>query len=257
MTSLILDNLANLEAQHDIQVLYAVESGSRAWGFASPDSDYDIRFIYRHPIDWYLSVQKRRDVVEAMVDPELDFAGWDLPKALMLLRKSNPSLIEWLGSPIVYAEDSAFMDEFRELAGRCLSLNACLYHYLHTAEANWKSYFSSDSESVKLKKYFYILRPLYACRWIERHHSVPPVAFARLLEGASEPGPVADELFKLLEAKAITSEIGLGTRNSVLDAFITVELQRINDITLTTAEPVGVEELDAFFRKHIGFQANG
>lgn len=165
-----------------MQILYAVESGSRAWGFASPDSDFDIRFIYVRRRDWYLSVQKRRDVLEAMVPPDLDFAGWDLPKALLLLRKSNPSIFEWLASPFVYREKRKFMTEFRELAAQCLSLHACFKHYLSMSSGNWQSTFVSDS--APLKKYLYVLRPIFACRWIDRYRSVPPVEFSRLLKGA-------------------------------------------------------------------------
>ena len=242
--------LKHLEGDQQIKVLYAVESGSRAWGFASLDSDFDIRFLYSHRRDWYLTVQKRRDVIEAMVDPELDFAGWDLPKALGLLRKSNPSLIEWLASPIVYAEDSAFMVDFRELASRCLSLNACLQHYLNMANSNYLSYFGTDQ--VLLKKYLYVLRPIFACRWIERYRSAPPIVFQELLAGAGESGDVAHELKELLIAKAAVSELGAGAHRLVLDRFIESELERLKKLKLPSQTPVEFEDLDEFFQKWIG-----
>jgi len=248
----ICNYLSKLQIDEQVEVLYAVESGSRAWGFASPDSDFDIRFIYLRPQDWYLSVQHRRDVLEAMVDPELDFAGWDLPKALVLLRKSNPSLVEWLYSPIVYTENSEFMVEFRELAGRCLSLNACLKHYLNMAHSNWQTYF--DSDTVSLKKYLYVLRPVFACRWIERYSTVPPVEFDHLLAGAGQDGAVAREIFELLRAKSESSEVGKAPHLPVLDAFIESELKRIRELKHPTTPPVDYQDLDVFFRKWVSWR---
>src|SRR5436190_9326529 len=108
--------LARLEAERNVRVLFACESGSRAWGFASCDSDYDVRFLYVHARDWYLSVEDRRDVIEQPIVDDLDVSGWELRKALRLLRKSNPPLLEWLQSPMVYRQDAAFVAEFRALA---------------------------------------------------------------------------------------------------------------------------------------------
>ena len=245
----ISDYLQNLESQENVRVVYAVESGSRAWGFASPDSDFDIRYIYIRPAEWYLSVQKRRDVLEAMVDPELDFAGWDLQKTLVLLRKSNPSLIEWLASPIVYIEDTDFMADFRSLASQCVSLQACMKHYLSMASANWQSYFGA--ENVLLKKYLYVLRPIYACRWIERYQTTPPVAFDDLLVGAGEPGEVAVALAELLQLKLVTSELGARPHMVPLDKFIVSELARIRELKVESPRPIDYEVLDDFFRKWI------
>ena len=103
----VLRRLDAVEREEDVRVLYACESGSRAWGFASPDSDYDVRFIYVHRPDWYLSIVDRRDVIERPIVDEYDLSGWELRKTLRLFRKSNPPLIEWLGSPIVYRERTA------------------------------------------------------------------------------------------------------------------------------------------------------
>ena len=249
MRKAINDYLNHLEKLENVHVVYAVESGSRAWGFASPDSDFDIRFIYIRPAEWYLSVQNRRDVLEAMVDPELDFVGWDLQKALVLLRKSNPSMIEWLGSPIVYAEEAGFMAEFRELASQCVSLQACMKHYLNMASSNWHSYFGSDQ--VLLKKYLYVLRPIYACRWIERFHTTPPVEFDELLKGAGESGEVADALEELLRQKAKTSELGAQPHIPTIDTFIQSELGRIRELKVESPRPIDHEVLDVFFRKRI------
>jgi len=245
----ILRQLQTLEQAHSMRVLYAVESGSRAWGFASPDSDYDVRFIYIRPLDWYLSVQNRRDVIEQMGPADLDFAGWDLQKTLPLLAKSNPSLLEWLGSPIVYSQDEGFMSQLREVAAQCLSLDACTKHYTNMANNNWLSYFAEGE--VRLKKYLYVLRPIFACRWIERYASLPPVLFNELLAGANESGAVQEALDALLEEKSRTSELGSGRRIPTLDAFIEGELARFRAFKAGTPKRIDYEELDRFFRSSV------
>ena len=132
----VRDALADLEATRDVRVLYACESGSRAWGFASRDSDYDVRFLYVHRRDWYLSVDDRRDVIEQSIANDLDVSGWELRKALRLLRKSNPPLLEWLRSPVVYRHDPLFAAEFGALASEFYSPRRCFAHYLHMARGN-------------------------------------------------------------------------------------------------------------------------
>jgi len=250
MLETIREELKKIADAESVRILYAIESGSRAWGFESPDSDYDIRFIYVRPRDAYLTIHKRRDVIEAMLEPDLDFSGWDLPKTLQLLQKSNPSLLEWLGSTIVYGQDEAFMREFRELADRCVSIASCLRHYLHMAEGNWQAYLS-DGEEVLLKKYLYVLRPVMACRWIERYNTVPPVPFQDLLAGVSRPGALEEELEDLLKAKAVTSEIGKGPRRPAIDQFLKDEMQRFSAMRLEPRDPAESALLDDFFRKWI------
>src|SRR5436190_18752929 len=121
--------LAQLEAERNVRVLFACESGSRAWGFASRDSDYDVRFLYVHVRDWYLSVEARRDVIEQPIADDLDLSGWELRKALQLLRKSNPPLLEWLKSPVVYKRDPVFVAECEALAAKYYSPRKCFAHY--------------------------------------------------------------------------------------------------------------------------------
>ncbi len=168
----VQDALTQVEAERDVRVLFACESGSRAWGFASRDSDYDVRFLYVHRRDWYLSVEDRRDVIERPIADDLDVSGWELRKALRLLRKSNPPLLEWLQSPVVYRRNPVFATEFGALASEFYSPRRCFAHYLHMAFGNWSRYLR-DREQVSLKKYLYTFRPLLACRWIERGQGQP------------------------------------------------------------------------------------
>ncbi|RYD77115.1 MAG: nucleotidyltransferase, partial [Verrucomicrobiaceae bacterium] len=130
MVSRVREELKRVESERKLRVLYACESGSRAWGFASQNSDYDVRFLYVHERDWYLSVEDRRDVIEEALPGDLDVSGWELRKALRLLQKSNPPLLEWLKSPIVYAHDPQFVSEFNALADEFYSPKRCFAHYL-------------------------------------------------------------------------------------------------------------------------------
>src|SRR5512138_690870 len=133
METLITSRLAEIESDNNIKIVYACESGSRAWGFPSANSDYDVRFIYIRPVDWYLSIDEKRDVIEYPINEQLDINGWDLKKALQLLRKTNPPLLEWLGSPIIYLEKYSIAEGMRQLARDYYSASNCLYHYLHMA----------------------------------------------------------------------------------------------------------------------------
>ena len=161
MKEKIQEQLRRIEEAENIKILLAVESGSRAWGFASPDSDYDVRFIYIRRLEDYLRLDAIRDVIELPIDDVLDINGWDLQKTLRLLYKSNPTLFEWFSSPIVY-QKTEFADEFRDLMMHYFSSKKTLYHYISMAEGNYREYLKG--EIVRAKKYFYVLRPVLACQ---------------------------------------------------------------------------------------------
>jgi predicted nucleotidyltransferase len=169
MKETILQNLAELERSENIKILYACESGSRAWGFASPDSDFDVRFIYTRDVDHYLSIGEMPDVIGLPVNEVLDIGGWDIKKALKLFLKSNSPLYEWLQSPVVYRQDSAFADEMRNLMPAYFSLRSGGNHYLSMANNTLRD--DLKGEQVKLKRYFYALRPALACLWIVEKQS--------------------------------------------------------------------------------------
>ncbi len=154
MHEIIINNLKAIESKENIKILYACESGSRAWGFPSKDSDYDVRFIYLKDTNWYLKVNYKyqRDVIELPIHDLLDINGWDLRKALGLLRKSNPALLEWFNSPIVYYKEKDFTQMFQSLIQEYYSPKACFYHYSHMAKGNNREYLQGDE--VKIKKYF-------------------------------------------------------------------------------------------------------
>ncbi|AJW63202.1 putative nucleotidyltransferase [Elizabethkingia miricola] len=178
MKTKIIEKLRETEAKYNIEILLAVESGSRAWGFASPDSDYDIRFIYRHSKDWYLTPWDKDETIEFMTDDNLDGSGWDLRKTFHLLLKSNAALLSWFYSPIVYIENKSFTRLFKPLADQCFSPIAVSFHYLSMS----KKYLEAcRNEKVKLKSYFYCLRTALSGKWITEKKTVPPVLFSDLL----------------------------------------------------------------------------
>ena len=204
MKAQVLEALANIEAGEGVRVLLAVESGSRAWGFASPDSDYDVRFIYVHPRDWYLSVLEPRDVIERMLPGDLDVSGWELRKSLRLFAKCNLALNEWLGSPVTYLEVPGFRRQLASLVPNYFNQVAATYHYLRMARTAFETHYR-DGE-IGIKKIFYVLRPLFACRWIARHGTQPPTEFGRLVAADGVTGEERQWVGWLLERKANARE---------------------------------------------------
>lgn len=240
--------LTRLETERNVRVLYACESGSRAWGFASRDSDYDVRFLYVHRRDWYLSVEDRRDVIEEPLSDELDVSGWELRKALRLLRKSNPPLLEWLKSPVVYQHDPVFTSEFNELSAQFYSPQRCFSHYLHMASGNWRHYLQGR-EQVSLKKYLYVFRPVLACRWIERGLGQVPMLFSQLVETVLEESNVRAALDALVARKQAGDELCMAPPDEVLSRFVVAELQRLRALNKSEGAAGDVEKLNCFFRR--------
>ena len=229
----IRENLDAIEQKHHVRILLAVESGSRAWGFASPDSDYDVRFIYMREPKEYLRIDDRKDTVEGLLDEVLDINGWDLKKALLAFAKGNPNVMEWAKSPIVYREAPEWK-ALKETAFHYFSEKSALCHYYGTANNTYLSFLTGDQ--IRYKKYFYALRPLLCCRWIERYHQVPPMEFETLLGlfFEQEEG-LTSELYasirELLNRKAETKEKDLNPQMPVIIDFIQSECLRQKQIS--------------------------
>lgn len=214
----IMEELNQVERVQGVTILFACESGSRGWGFASPDSDYDVRFVYAHPRDWYLQVKPQRDVIERPIDDVLDVSGWELRKALQLLHRSNPTLLEWFDSPVVYREDPQWAPRMRLLAREFFSPVRGRHHYLSMAKKNFRGYL--QGEMVRYKKYLYVLRPLLAARWIDAGNGMPPMRFADLVSGTVHSAAVLAEIDDLLELKMRVGEAELGPRRPAIHALI-------------------------------------
>ncbi len=227
IASRIESELSHIESSEDVVVTLAVESGSRAWGFPSVDSDYDVRFIYVHRPDWYLSIELEElpDVLERPIHDGLDVCGWDIRKALRLFRKSNPPLLEWLQCPIVYRERFSFAERLRKLLASFYSPNACFFHYLHMARGNVREYLRGDV--VWLKKYFYVLRPLLAMLWIDKDLGPVPIEFSRLVDAIVDDEELRQEINRLLEAKKAGEELNRAPRIPAISQFIETEMNRL------------------------------
>lgn len=237
--------LSQLEVVEGVRIVFACESGSRAWGFPSADSDFDVRFIYVRPVEWYLSIRERRDVIERPLTDGLDINGWDLRKALQLLRKSNPPLLEWLGSPIVYLERFSVAAQMRKLAADCYSPIACGYHYLQMARGNFREFL--QGERVWTKKYFYVLRPVLAVMWIEQGRGVVPTEFETLARTLVDDSQLRVAIERLLEAKRAGLELARGPRIPAISDFIEDQLARREYLQLSPGEfqpaPTALDEL--------------
>ena len=244
MRATVLETLAGIERAHDVCVLFACESGSRGWGFASPDSDYDVRFLYVHRLPWYLAVQGGRDVIEQPISGELDVGGWELRKALQLLRDSNPTLLEWLRSPIVYRQDDAWTARFRTLAEEGFSRVRGYHHYVSMARKNLREHLYHDV--VRYKKYLYVLRPLLAARWIRERGGVPPMRFAELVAATSLDPALVAEIDALLEVKMRAGEASTSPRWVGLHDFIERELAAAEAHSFAQQPKADTAPLDAF-----------
>ncbi|WP_296385407.1 nucleotidyltransferase domain-containing protein [Reyranella sp.] len=241
--------LGAIERDFGVEIFHACESGSRAWDFASPDSDYDVRFLYRHPRDWYLSLSEPRDVIETPIEGVYDVNGWELRKALRLALKGNPVLFEWLMSPIRYLE-RPLAAGFREVAFSVFDPVKAYRHYLSMARGQRRTYLLG--ETVRQKKYFYAVRPLLACQYLLAHRSLVPMRFFDLMDAAAPPAEVRDTLVEMLRTKRQASEAAEAQRLPVLDRWIE---QSLDALEARAPEPVTMVDrapLERFFRSAIG-----
>jgi predicted nucleotidyltransferase len=216
--------LSTIERDHNVRIVLAVESGSRAWGFPSPDSDFDVRFIYAKALDDYLSLQPGRDVIEPPADDPFDFSGWEVRKALNLLLKCNAIASEWLESPVIYRATSEF-DKLRAFADRMTSVGRLRYHYFHLANSIWQERLAWRDQ-IALKKYFYVVRPAMVLRHMRTHGKRPPMALSEVIAQIDLAPDVAEIIDEMIAAKRVTREMGMTPRIAPLDELITDELGR-------------------------------
>jgi uncharacterized protein len=253
----IIEIIKQIEIDYDVKILYACESGSRAWGFPSKDSDYDVSFIYVHKKNWYLSIDQRRDVIEIpKKDPIsipihelLDVSGWEITKALKLFRKSNPPLLEWLKSSIVYYQAYSTTEKMSELATNIFAPNSCIYHYLNMAKGNYRDYL--QGQDVKIKKYFYVLRPILAAKWIEKYNTIPPIEFQSLVEEIIPEGDLRKLIDELLRRKIAGEELNLEPRIDQINLFLNDEIFRLEEYAKSIKNDIQdpTESLNQIFRE--------
>jgi predicted nucleotidyltransferase len=231
----ILRKLQAVETEHDVRVLYACESGSRGWGFASPDSDYDVRFIFVRPAREYLRVTPVRDVIEETPGPVFDVNGWDVRKALQLLAKGNATLVEWLSSPVVYRQDDGFVQRLREVAAAVYQPVRSFHHYHAMGRGNYREYL--QGEQVRAKKYLYVLRPLLAAKWVLERPGSPPMAFESLVSELVDEPAVLQDVQELLVLKRRSGEQEWLPARPILNAFLDRLMQSLSEAQPSMAEP--------------------
>lgn len=242
MKARIQDQLLQIEKEKNIKILLACETGSRAWGFPSPDSDYDIRIIYAHPIDWYLSISEKKDTIELMLDNgELDITGWDFRKCLRLLWKSNAALLERIQSPIIYMEEKNITTQLYSYATQCFSPIATIYHYLGLAK-NCFAYIE-NAEEIKLKKMFYALRAALACKWIVDKDSIPPIVFITMVDELDFDINLKNRIKELIVLKAGKNEDYLHPREIEIIQFIREQID-ISDSKANTLSGIKNKQVD-------------
>jgi uncharacterized protein len=245
----ITSELQQLASREQMTILYACESGSRAWGFPSPDSDYDVRFIYLRPLEWYLSIEDRRDTIDLPVNSLLDINGWDLRKALKLFKGSNSVIYEWLQSPIVYQDNRKLVTELLKLANNYYSGRAGIHHYLNMTTSCYREHL--QLESIRLKKYFYALRPILSAKWIVTHRTFPPMVFGELLELISNRQDIVVEIDRLLTIKATANEATMIPASQILNDFIQEEIEKCElAVKLIPKCDTNSADLDRLFKQY-------
>jgi predicted nucleotidyltransferase len=248
MQQLIIDKLKAVEKENGIRILYACESGSRGWEFPSQDSDYDVRFIYVRPYRYYLSVMDREYDLNFAISGDLDMYGWDIRKVLQLMRKSNTTPFEWLQSPIVYGQLPGFRDELWSLCQSYFSQISNIHHYLGIARGAMESI--ANGNEIKIKKLFYILRPLLAAKWCLERMAIAPMTIGPLM--TLLPGDLKKQVHDLIGLKATAPEGFVITISDALRSYIDQEFTRISEAsTHLKRDQFTADELDAFFVKTI------
>jgi len=244
----ILSQLDLIERQNQVSIIFAIESGSRAWGFPSVDSDYDVRFVYAHKRDWYLSVAAKRDVIELPADPVLDINGWDIRKALQLLRKSNISLMEWISSPIRYRRNEELFAVFQSVVSLGFSKEASARHYLSMAKTNIAK---TLGEHVRMKSYLYAIRPLLCTKWILDKNTQPPMRLRDLVSEYHSGTEVDETINLLITTKSTQTEIETVPTNDILNRFIAVEYDNLIAKCPSENSLPALEDFDEAFREII------
>lgn len=241
----IQQELSEIEEKHGIKIIHCIESGSRAWGFPSPDSDYDVRFIYAKPKDWYISLFEKRDVIERPIDEVLDISGWDIKKTLQLMLKANGPLYEWLHSPIVYRQKTEQAAILQKLAESCYNPIGIFHHY--NAMTKSKTNELQGQKEVKLKTYLYALRTAMCCEWIIKHGSQPPVIFNELLGSYFDSLPnnaLQVEIESLLEQKKGVGEKQVMPNSEIIESYLLKAIDRFEETKLKCGGKVNKEEFD-------------
>ena len=247
MKATIHKRLTEIEKEYGIKILYSCESGSRAWGFPSPNSDYDVRFIYKRSFDDYLTIQSVKDHLSFSINDELDIYGWDISKILQLITKSNTTPFEWLQSPMIYREDDTFKDELWQFCQNYFCPRSNIHHYLGIARGAMETI---DGKDIKIKKLFYVLRPLLAALWCADRKTIAPMSIFPLMDLLSDD--LQEKVLSLIDLKSTVSESYLIKIDADLRKWIDTTFDYCMEASVNMErKSFDKEEADIFFRKMI------
>lgn len=225
--------LQNLEKEHNIKILFAVENGSRAWGMNSKDSDYDVRFVFYRPLNEYITFNKKEDVITIAFDENLqlhktqgsliDMCGFDIFKYLKLLASSNPTTIEWLNSPIIHLGDNNI--ELKSYMGSNFSQEKLFHHYFSLFQNNYKIYIK-DGKKITYKKYLYSMRGILNALYVLKFDKVPPILMRDTVRAMQcyIPEDIVSKLNEVIEIKSQGLEKETIQRISLFDEFFEQKL---------------------------------
>ncbi len=245
MKDQIIRHLDQIELKHGVKIILACESGSRAWGFPSTDSDFDVRFIYVNAMDWYLSITDKRDVIELPIDDTLDISGWDLRKSLQLMRKSNSPLLEWLSSPIRYRVWDSALKPILDLSEKAFMPETSCHHYLSMAKASISRF--DNTNRVKLKAYMYAIRPVLCCEWIIKNLRQPPMFIGDLISDLVEDSELGKSINTLISIKSEHSEKYLVERSTRIEKYLNDKIVELEGIVPKNPSKPKVDEFDKVF----------
>lgn len=247
MKTTIQQKLTEIEKAYGIKILYSCESGSRAWGFPSPDSDYDVRFIYSRPIEEYLTIKPKKDHLSFSINDELDIYGWDISKVLHLITRSNTTPFEWLQSPVVYKEATAFKDELWTFCQSYFCPRSNIHHYLGIARGAMET---AQREDIKIKKLFYVLRPMLAAFWCAEKNTIAPMSIFPLMDLLTDD--LRKKVLSSIELKSTANESYL----IEIDQDIKIWIDKTFDYCMEASQQLTKKDFDPkiadkFFRKTI------
>lgn len=252
----IRSKLDGLAQKHNVRIITAVESGSRAWGFPSKDSDYDVRFIYAHDLDHYLSVDRKRDVLETPIahdeflSVDFDMNGWDIKKAIYLALRGNAVVNEWLTSPIQYMCEKQSHKDLHVFVRETADLRAYFHFYRNYMREPWNSYSREKSKQIKIKHYCYVLRCALSLEWLEKNKTPPPMDVPSLLGGIDLDETLHGEIDRLISSKEDSVEAGAMPRNAVLDRFIAKVINEERERPPKDEQEIrNIDKANALFKK--------
>lgn len=251
----ILLTLYDIQEKYDVTILFAVESGSRAWGWSNEDSDFDVRFVFRYNnLEDYLRLDKSVEVI-SFNDGLYDFVGWDIGKALKLHSKSNPSLREWLLSDTVYVMD--YDGVFDDLP--VFEKNVLLHHYFSMGVRHWERYcegvsdwLGGNDEFLLIKKYLYVLRCILTWQLLKENRLEPKINIFELLyqyQSIDNDSVLREDILLLLEKSIkINNNLDIETVDRLND-FIVSNLEMM-DFEMKKIQTVNKDNIDIYNKRY-------